>query len=153
MAAADLEALLDLWRRTAPLDLDRPRGTAGEGASAEGLHDGRGGFSLLTCLADPAPIDASVHDELVERADFPDGVATYATCAADSRDPQRSLLPLLLERLDPVSRRLLWHRYLREHPLTPLQIKRVMGLAVEEQKRLEAEALAVLRKAARELAA
>jgi DNA-directed RNA polymerase sigma subunit (sigma70/sigma32) len=56
----------------------------------------------------------------------------------------------LLERLDAVSRRLLWHRYLREHPLTRRQIKKVMGLSVEEQERLEADALEVLRAAARE---
>lgn len=62
-------------------------------------------------------------------------------------------MPLLLERLDPLSRRLLWHRYLREHPLTRRQIKKVMGLALEEQERLEAEALAVLRGAAREYGA
>jgi hypothetical protein len=62
-------------------------------------------------------------------------------------------LPLLLERLDAVSRRLLWHRYLREHPLTPRQVKKVMGLELEEQERLEAEALAVLREGAREFGA
>ena len=104
----------------------------------------------MTLLADPALVDAAVHDAFIEQADFPDGAATYATCAADSRDPQRSLLPLLLERLEPLSRRLLWHRYLREHPLTRRQIKKVMGLSVEEQERLETEALEVLRAAARE---
>jgi RNA polymerase sigma factor (sigma-70 family) len=73
--------------------------------------------------------------------------------AADGGDPQRALLPLLLQRLDPVSRRLLWHRYLREHPLTRQQIEKVMGLEPAEQERLENEALALLRQAAREFGA
>ena len=47
-------------------------------------------------------------------------------------------------------RRLLWHRYLREHPLNPRQIEKVMGLPVAEQQRLEEEALALLRQAKRE---
>jgi RNA polymerase sigma factor (sigma-70 family) len=138
----DLEDLLVLWRQTAPMELDRP--TRGE---EEGKRP------LAVQLPDPAVVDGSVHDPLVERADFPDGPATYASCAADGADPQRSLLPVLLERLDAVSRRLLWHRYLREHPLTAKQIKKVMGLGVEEQERLEAEALAVLRSAAQEFGA
>ena len=137
--ATELEGLLDLWRRTVPVELDRPTTTEpGERST------------LMTLLADPALVDAAVHDAFIEQADFPDGAATYATCAADSRDPQRSLLPLLLERLDAVSRRLLWHRYLREHPLTRRQIKKVMGLSLEEQERLETDALEVLRAAARE---
>ncbi|MFM7548986.1 MAG: sigma-70 family RNA polymerase sigma factor [Cyanobacteriota bacterium] len=141
MAPAELEALLEQWRRTAPMELDRPVREAGQPTT------------LLALVPDPAAVDVAAFDAFLAEADFPDGVATYATCAADSRDPQRSLLPLLLERLDPVSRRLLWHRYLREHPLTRRQIKRVMGLAVEEQERLEAEALALLRRAAQEHAA
>jgi len=138
----DLEDLLVLWRQSQPMELDRP-----SGAEAEDRP------SLMGQIADPSPIDVGVHDPLIEGADFPDGPATYATCAADSQDPQRALLPLLLERLDAVSRRLLWHRYLREHPLTPKQIKKVMGLGLEEQERLEAEALAVLREGAREFGA
>jgi hypothetical protein len=33
--------------------------------------------------------------------------------AIDGKDPQRPLLPLLLQRLSPLHRRLLWHRCLR----------------------------------------
>ena len=68
----------------------------------------------------------------------------------DGTDPEHSLLPLLLQRLSPLQRRLLWHRYLREHPLNPRQIQKVMGLDPEQQQRLEEEALARLRQAARE---
>jgi RNA polymerase sigma factor (sigma-70 family) len=138
----DLEDLLVVWRQSQPMELDRPTRSEEEGKR-----------TLAVQLPDPAVVDVSVHDGLVEEADFPDGPATYATCAADSGDPQRSLLPVLLERLDSVSRRLLWHRYLREHPLSPKQIKKVMGLSLEEQQRLEAEALAVLRSAAQEFGA
>jgi RNA polymerase primary sigma factor len=138
MDPGELEALLELWRRTAPMELDRT------------TTDGDGRTTLAARIPDRGPKDLSVHDALIEQADFPDGPATYATCAADSQDPQRSLLPVLLERLDPVSRRLLWHRYLREHPLTRRQIKKVMGLSIEEQERMEANALEVLRIAARE---
>lgn len=146
----DLEDLLVLWRQTAPMELDRPiRGE--EDGRRDGQREGRG--SLAMQLPDPAVVDGAVHDPLVEQADFPDGPATYASCAGDGADPQRSLLPVLLERLDAVSRRLLWHRYLREHPLTPKQIKKVMGLGLEEQERLEAEALEVLRAGAREYGA
>jgi RNA polymerase primary sigma factor len=67
----------------------------------------------------------------------------------DGTDPEHSLLPLLLQRLSAEQRRLLWHRYLREHPLSTRQIERVMGLPVAEQERLEEEALALLRQAAR----
>jgi RNA polymerase primary sigma factor len=139
---AQLEALLDLWQRTEALELDQPSPSRPEARES--------GTTLLALVADPAPVDPAVHDAFIAKADFPDGPATYASCAADSRDPQRSLLPLLLERLDPVSRRLLWHRYLREHPLTRKQVQRVMGLSLEEQESLEADALAVLRQAARE---
>jgi DNA-directed RNA polymerase sigma subunit (sigma70/sigma32) len=59
-------------------------------------------------------------------------------------------LPLLLQRLNAEQRRLLWHRYLREHPLNPRQIEKVMGLSASEQQRLEEEALALLRQAGRE---
>ena len=69
---------------------------------------------------------------------------------ADGTDPEHSLLPLLLQRLSAEQRRLLWHRYLREHPLNPRQIEKVMGLTLSEQQRLEEEALALLRQAARE---
>lgn len=66
----------------------------------------------------------------------------------DGTDPDRSLLPLLLQRLSAEQRRLLWHRYLREHPLNPRQVQKVMGLEPEEQQRLEDEALKLLRQAA-----
>jgi RNA polymerase sigma factor (sigma-70 family) len=67
----------------------------------------------------------------------------------DGTDPERSLLPLLLQRLSAEQQRLLWHRYLREHPLSPRQIEKVMGLDPEQQQRLEEEALALLRQGAR----
>lgn len=68
----------------------------------------------------------------------------------DSTDPAHSLLPLLLQRLSAEQHKLLWHRYLREHPLNPRQIEKVMGLSASEQQRLEEEALALLRQAGRE---
>jgi hypothetical protein len=68
----------------------------------------------------------------------------------DGTDPERSLLPLLLQHLSAEQQRLLWHRYLREHPLNTRQIEKVMGLDPEQQQRLEEEALALLRQAARE---
>jgi RNA polymerase sigma factor (sigma-70 family) len=67
---------------------------------------------------------------------------------ADGNDPEHSLLHLLPQRLNPLQRRLLWHRYLREHPLNPRQIQKVMGLKPEEQQRLEEEALELLRQGA-----
>ncbi|MFN9071626.1 MAG: sigma-70 family RNA polymerase sigma factor, partial [Cyanobacteriota bacterium] len=137
--AAALERLLVRWNQTLPLELDRPcKSDEGEG------------MTLLDQVADRAFSDVAMHDSLVEAADFPDGAATYASCVADPEDPQRSLLPLLLEQLDPTARRLIWHRYLREHPLTPRQIKRVMGLSFEEQDQLEAEALERMQAAAKE---
>ena len=72
---------------------------------------------------------------------------------ADGADAEHSLLPLLLQRLNAEQRRLLWHRYLREHTLNPRQIQKVMGLDPEQQQRLEEEALALLRKAAKEYGA
>jgi DNA-directed RNA polymerase sigma subunit (sigma70/sigma32) len=71
----------------------------------------------------------------------------------DGADTEHSLLPLLLQRLSAEQRRLLWHRYLREHPLNPRQIEKVMGLDPEQQQRLEEEALALLRQAAKEFGA
>jgi RNA polymerase primary sigma factor len=69
---------------------------------------------------------------------------------ASRTDTESSLLPLLLQRLNAEQRRLLWHRYLREHPLNPRQIEKVMGLSASEQQRLEEEALVLLRQAGRE---
>ncbi|MFM7641652.1 MAG: sigma factor [Cyanobium sp.] len=136
---AALERLLVQWNQTLPLELDRSC-----------KPDEAAGLTLLDQVADRAVSDVVMHDPLVEAADFPDGMATYASCVADPEDPQRSLLPLLLEQLEPAARRLIWHRYVREHPLTPRQIKKVMGLALEEQERLEAEALKRMQAAARE---
>ncbi len=136
--ARQLEQLLLIWRCTATMELDRPSGGDGDGQP------------LLERIADPAAIDPALWDPLIRQADFPDGAATYASCAADASDPQRSLLPLLLERLSPMQRRLLWHRYLREHPLNPRQIEKVMGLPSAEQGRLERQALESLRQGARE---
>ncbi len=67
---------------------------------------------------------------------------------ADGADTERSLFPLLLQRLNAEQRRLLWHRYLREHPLNSRQIERVMGLTPSEQQRMEEEALELLREGA-----
>jgi hypothetical protein len=59
------------------------------------------------------------------------------------------MLPQLLRSLSPVERRLLWHLYLREHPLRPAQVQRVMGLRPEQQAEVEQRALQKLRDAAR----
>jgi RNA polymerase sigma factor (sigma-70 family) len=137
--AAALERLLVSWNQTLPLELDRPC-----------KPDEAAGVTLLDQVADRALSDVAMHDPLLDAPDFPDGAATYASFVADPEDPQRSLLPLLLEQLDPTARRLIWHRYLREHPLTPRQIKKVMGLSFEEQEQLEAEALSRMQAAAKE---
>ena len=71
----------------------------------------------------------------------------------DGNDAEHSLLPLLLQPLNAEQRRLLWHRYLRELPLNPRQIEKVMGLSASEQQRLEEKALAVLRQVAKEYGA
>ena len=68
----------------------------------------------------------------------------------DGADPEHDQLPLLLQRLSAEQRRLLWHRYLREHPLNPRQIQKVMDLDPDQQQRLEEEALKLLRQAVRE---
>ena len=144
VAPGVLQELLLIWWRTATAELDRPSGGAGD--------DGAG-LPLLERIADPHHRDQALDGPLIRAADFPDGPATYATCAIDGNDPQRSLLPLLLQRLSPLQRRLLWHRYLREHPLNPRQIEKVMGLSASDQQRLEEEALALLRQAGREYGA
>ncbi|MFN9547742.1 MAG: sigma-70 family RNA polymerase sigma factor [Cyanobacteriota bacterium] len=137
---AMLEELLRIWRQTLPLELDRP---LGNGAEAGPL-----------CLLDQVParhsLDPCAHEPSLEDCDLPDGSATYASCVLDDDDPQRALLPLLLERLDVVSRRLLWHRYLREHPLSTRQIKKVMGLSLPEQQRLETQAMELMRQMAQQ---
>jgi hypothetical protein len=134
-----LQELLELWRRTGTGELDRP-------CRADGGPEGR---SLLEQIPSRHSPDIGAFDRAVRQADFPDGFATCFTCAADGSDEQRSLLPQLLTVLDPTERRLLWHLYLREHPLSPRQIQRVMGLDRETQQRLEQGAIAKLREAAR----
>ena len=120
-----------------------------------GAADDGTGLPLLERVAEPLR-NEPLNGPLIRSADFPDGPATFATyatcatCAIDGNDPQRSLLPLLLQRLSPLQRRLLWHRYLREHPLNPPRIERVLGLPAAEQARLEEEALRVLRRVAQE---
>jgi DNA-directed RNA polymerase sigma subunit (sigma70/sigma32) len=59
------------------------------------------------------------------------------------------MLPVLMRSLRPLERRLLWHRYLREHPLTARQLERVMGLNPTQQQEMERSALQKLREAAR----
>jgi RNA polymerase sigma factor (sigma-70 family) len=140
---AQLQELLQIWRCTATVELDRPSGSDGE---AEGQP-------LLDRIADPRSADVARYDCVIRQADFPDAAAVYASCAADGSDPQRSLLPLLLQRLQPTQRRLLWHRYLRESPLSQRQIKKLMGLSPEQQEQLEQQALEALRAGARELGA
>jgi RNA polymerase primary sigma factor len=144
VAPAFLQELLLIWWRTATAELDRP----GIGAGDDGA-----GLALLERIDDPNHRDAAFDEPLIRSADFPDGRATYATCSIDGNDPHRSLLPLLLQRLSPLQRRLLWHRFLREHPLNPRQIERILGLPAAEQARLEEEALAVLRQVAKEYGA
>jgi RNA polymerase sigma factor (sigma-70 family) len=134
-----LQELLDLWRRTGTSELDRPG--PGQGQEA--------GPTLLEQIPGRRCPDIGAYDRSVSQADFPDGIATFFTCAADASDEQRALLPLLLTVLDPTERRLLWHLYLREHPLSPRQIQRVMGLDRETQQRLERGAIEKLREAAR----
>ena len=80
---AQLEDLLAIWWRTATAELDRPCGRDGEGA----------GVPLLERIADPQRLDPSLHDPLIRAADFPDGPATYASCAVGTgvlRGPQRA---------------------------------------------------------------
>ena len=135
VAVQQLQELLVIWWRTATAELDRPCGLSSEGEPQP----------LLNRIADPSLQEPCPMEEWIQAADFPDAPATLAQCAADGSDPQRSLLPQLLQRLNAEQRRLLWHRYLREHPLSPRQIKKVMGLSLAEQEQLEREALEVLR--------
>lgn len=137
-----LQELLELWHRTGTGELDRPcRASGGATGSADGL-------TPLERIPGRHNPDIGAFDRVVRKADFPDGVATCFTCAADGTDEQRALLPQLLDVLEPTERRLLWHLYLREHPLSPRQIQRVMGLERTAQEQMEREALAKLRQAA-----
>ena len=140
---AQLQELLELWHRTGTGELDRPcRGTAGANGPADGL-------TPLERIPGRHSPDIGAFDRAVSKADFPDGVATCFTCAADGSDEQRALLPQLLAILSTQERRLLWHLYLREHPLSPRQIQRVMGLDRTTQEQMEREAVSKLRQAAR----
>ena len=138
-----LQELLELWHRTGTGELDRPcRGTAGANGPADGL-------TPLERIPGRHSPDIGAFDRAVSKADFPDGVATCFTCAADGSDEQRALLPQLLAVLSTQERRLLWHLYLREHPLSPRQIQRVMGLDRTTQEQMERQAVSKLRQAAR----
>ena len=133
-----LQTLLHQWASTMTGELDGPS-----------LGDGQARWSSrVERLADPRSPSLTACDPAVETADVPDGMATYLSCATDPDDEQRAMLPLLLESLDPIARRYLWHRYLREHPLTPRQIRKVMGLSLEEQQAMEKAAIERLREAA-----
>jgi DNA-directed RNA polymerase sigma subunit (sigma70/sigma32) len=67
-------------------------------------------------------------------------------------DPQRRVLPQLLETLDPEERQLIDALYLRQPVLTPPQARRQLGLTPRQLRALEARALARLRQAAHETA-
>ena len=71
--------------------------------------------------------------------------------SADQDDPQRAALPRLLEQLSEQERRLIWHRYQRRLPLSPAQLRRVMGLDDQQLAALEQRALRTLRQAAQAL--
>ena len=71
--------------------------------------------------------------------------------SADQDDPQRAALPWLLEQLSEQERRLIWHRYQRRLPLSPAQLRRVMGLDDQQLAALEQRALRTLRQAAQAL--
>jgi RNA polymerase sigma factor (sigma-70 family) len=139
LEAPKLKALLWMEAETSLLELDRPCTADGED----------GGFTWLDRVAAANTLDPE-RVEWSSDCDLPDGEALYASYLADPSDPQRRRLPALLDRLEPPTRRLIWHRYLREHPLTPRQVRRVMGLSIQEQERLEQQALAVLRAAVAE---
>lgn len=63
-------------------------------------------------------------------------------------DPQRLVLPRLLDRLEPEERQLIDALYLRQPVLTPPQARRELGLTPRQLRALEARALARLRQAA-----
>jgi RNA polymerase primary sigma factor len=142
-----LRELLITAQQLWPKELDRPLWDGHEDDAAETLLDvvpDPRGSDPTFCAA--AALEAV---ECQELADFPDASAQLASCASDGKDEQRSMLPVLLRSLQPVERRLLWHLYLREHPLRPAQVQRVMGLRPEQQAEVEQRALRKLRAAAR----
>ncbi len=141
-----LQQALQQWEQTQLLELDRPLNPEAEPGEAvatalDQLADPRG--------LDPAACAAGEEAAASSAADFPDGPALLQCCASDGGDAQRALLPLLLQVLKPVERRLLWHRYLRERPLTVRQLQRVMGLDALQQQAIERRALEKLRAEAR----
>jgi RNA polymerase primary sigma factor len=142
-----LRFLLLSAQRLWPKELDEPiwsaRDEEDEITLLDLVPDSRGTDPTLAAAA------ALELAELPEVADFPDAAALLASCAGDGHDEQRALLPQLLRVLSPTERRLLWHRYLREHPLTLRQLQRVMGLSAEQQEAMERRALRKLRKAAK----
>jgi len=142
-----LRELLITAQRLWPRELDRPLWNHQEEDGAE---------TLLDVVPDPRGADPTLCAALAlevndcpELTDFPDAPTLLANCASDGKDEQRSILPQLLRSLRPVERRLLWHLYLREHPLTVRQLERVMGLSPSQQQSLERVALQKLRAAAR----
>jgi len=135
----ELQALISLWWRTVTAELDRSW-EAGDGQ----------GLSRLEQVAGSCRLDVTAFDELSAADDFPDGAATCYSCATDGEDEQRALLPQLLALLNPQERRLLWHRYLRENPLTARQVQALMGLSKGEQEALEHGAIERLRAAAKQ---
>jgi RNA polymerase sigma factor (sigma-70 family) len=145
-----LRNLLLQWEQTLCLELDRPL------SQLDGQEPAEAGATLLDQLADRSGADPTAAAAAAREAaawrqegDFPDAAALLASCAADGEDEQRSLLPQLLRALSQEERRLLWHRYLREHPLSAEQIESVMGLSRRRQALMEAQALQKLRQAAR----
>jgi hypothetical protein len=143
-----LRVLLITAERLSPMELDRPlwgshREEDGKGTLLDLVPDQSG--------ADPTGSAAAALElaECPEVADFPDADALLASCARDGQDEQRAMLPQLLRALKPIERRLLWHLYLRENPLTPRQLQKVMGLAPQRQQELEQQALCKLRQAAK----
>ena len=141
-----IQLLLLQWWQSATLELDRPLATP-EGEPSE---------TLLDVVPDPRGADPTLAAALAleagdcpELTDFPDAPALLATCARDGQDEQRAMLPVLMRSLRPVERRLVWHLYLREHPLTARELERVMGLSPSQQQTLERTALQKLRAAAR----
>lgn len=143
----DLQRLLLQWQLSCPLELDRPIARRWE--EHEPIHP-------LENLPDPRGVDPTLSaaaalelSDCPELADFPDASALLGRCAGDGHDPQRALLPQLLRVLSPAEHRLLWHRYLREHPLTVRQLQKLMGLSPARQEEIEQRALGKLREAAR----
>jgi RNA polymerase sigma factor (sigma-70 family) len=147
LSVDELRSLLLQWQQTCPMELDRPLPVRdrdeGPRTHLDLLVDRRGGANPTVSAATALEVTGCA-----ELIDFPDAEAQLADCAGDGHDEQRSMLPQLLRSLDPRERLLLWHRYLREHPLHARQIERVMGLNPEQQAVMEQQALQKLRQGA-----